>query len=270
MSKNGQDPIARKKGVVEIMYNVAPATKDPDIVLPDHTMMLYFQKMIPNLNYYISALHHVVDSPFSYALTCAIRTIVITKEARKRSAIHYGVPSKWIDSMQKRFGIVIEGGFPIDDNGIVDRRRHVGWVIKQQKAESVNDDEVSPEPVDVLLGRGKGVLRHSGNLRLRDLLERNFVKYEASKFGAKERIASDIVEEIYSNGGRFLKRVSGKWTILPQRDCVKKVGHDFRTLRQSKLKARNEAIKATSPSSIPAGGLPLYDGSAIEDIFSLS
>ena len=63
---------------------------------------------------------------------------------------------------------------------------------------------------DVLLGRGRGIVKFVGNQRFRRLVEER--KEEYSSFGShkderKARIARELFDRIHERGGRFLKPV---------------------------------------------------------------
>ena len=68
---------------------------------------------------------------------------------------------------------------------------------------------ITPEPRDVLCGRGISCHQHPGNKLLRQLIDRNLPKYAtADSKSDKSSILRDIIRSILQQGGRFLKKDS--------------------------------------------------------------
>lgn len=64
----------------------------------------------------------------------------------------------------------------------------------------------TPTEHDVLMGRGKRVYNHEGNVHFRSLVAEKAACYETTKSKAGRRaIARSIIQEIESRGGRFLR-----------------------------------------------------------------
>ena len=66
-------------------------------------------------------------------------------------------------------------------------------------------DTIRPGKMDVILGRGKTLHQHPGNVRFRHILEMNHEEYEAAGKYAKTAIAEKILRIIHDSGGRFLQ-----------------------------------------------------------------
>jgi hypothetical protein len=61
---------------------------------------------------------------------------------------------------------------------------------------------------DVLLGRGSGPNDHEGNIRFRQLVAERKSEYMATNHRlTKAKIAQEIVDQVYANGGRFLRKL---------------------------------------------------------------
>ena len=129
--------------------------------------------------------------------------------------------------------------------GELSREYHSEWLSSRRKyEEEVQNvrfaDETLveiPSKFDILLGRGKHSREHPGNIRLASLLEQNLDKYNKAPKFVKQRIADEIVSTLQSKGGRFLKqRDNLKWEEVDDQVAVKKVSHDFRTVRRKKAK----------------------------------
>jgi hypothetical protein len=74
--------------------------------------------------------------------------------------------------------------------------------------------EVEPTTRDILLGRGKPLQRHPGNVRFRELIACHAGNYELGDRFQKTVIAADVVATIRESDGRFLKPY-GKGCCLP-------------------------------------------------------
>ena len=89
-----------------------------------------------------------------------------------------------------------------------------------------------PAPQDVMLGRGKIVNQHKGNIRARWLVDLHREEYDNAPVGEKKLIAERIVRAIQKERGRFLKQSSdGWWRVAGEDEAIKKVSSVFRTER---------------------------------------
>ena len=70
-------------------------------------------------------------------------------------------------------------------------------------------DTLRPGKMDVILGRGKTMHQHPGNVRFRNILEMHKEEYEAAGKYAKTAIAEKILRIIRDSGGRFLQPSTG-------------------------------------------------------------
>lgn len=88
-------------------------------------------------------------------------------------------------------------------------------------------------PYDVIMGRGRGSFNHPGNKNLIQIFRRSKVPYGLASKNEKIQMARDIVADIQSKGGRFLKRHNDDtWEIISNKDAYKKVGHGIRDLKE--------------------------------------
>ena len=97
---------------------------------------------------------------------------------------------------------------------------------------------------DVLLGRGRPLQKHAGNLKLRQLISDRMEEYERSNKHKKTEIAETIVQRIYQDGGRFLKQADHNKTLWEEVDdepARLKVSYTFRTMRKMNKKAAQQA-----------------------------
>jgi len=95
----------------------------------------------------------------------------------------------------------------------------------------------NPNPQDVLCGRGAPVTFHPGNATFRDLIERSQAEYLCAKRSDKPQIATFILDEIKSLGGRFLKKSRDRtkkgrshvmWEELDDYKAYERVCHGLR------------------------------------------
>ena len=102
-----------------------------------------------------------------------------------------------------------------------DQSRYASIIDKSKSHESSKrgycDAVVSPSENDEVLGRGHGANRHPGNIHFRYLVKKRKATYQlAARRLEKTKISSsDLVNEVYSYGGRFLLLVEDEKTHKP-------------------------------------------------------
>eukprot|EP00980_Cylindrotheca_fusiformis_P023832 scaffold11041_cov117-Cylindrotheca_fusiformis.AAC.5 len=179
--------------------------------------------------------HHVCSSPSSglrFYFSFVTRFFASTVIARTR--FHEGTFEE-IDQKLAGFGInginlVIsyEGGLKVD--------RHKEMIRSLQCLEAhispADDYVILPSHTDVLLGRGKPIQNHPGNIRLglivESLLQKHggFVKREE-----KTQLSIETVYRMKGAGVRFLTKCNEGWQIAPDRLARERVCSTFRTVR---------------------------------------
>lgn len=87
-----------------------------------------------------------------------------------------------------------------------------------------------PNPMDVLLGRGKPYQEYSGNIKWFAIMEQWRSRYEASARGQKWAISQEVIGQVRANGGRFLERENdvGGWVEVSDEKARLKISHGFR------------------------------------------
>ena len=150
------------------------------------------------------------------------------------------------------FGISLDD-LPFDRTGQVLTHNHLEWIQSRRdlaanvnptkvKSNSLDHDvqsrvEVSetagltPLATDVLLGRGKAIIDHPGNVRFRQVIDFYGQKYEAA--GRLEKTCmAEVIVRLINSSGRFLKRDDvGAWEEVDEATARKKVAHAFRNRR---------------------------------------
>lgn len=106
-----------------------------------------------------------------------------------------------------------------------------------------------PTDADVLMGRGKKILAHAGNIRFRSLIERHNPAYrrEIGDRKSRQAIVLNVINEIEQNGGRFLQHAVAPsvdlWEIVQDGEAVRsKVQQAFRDT----FRAKNRAMRIST------------------------
>ena len=155
------------------------------------------------------------------------------------------------------FGIPIDV-LPVTDDGHVKLTYHMKWMERRRVKE--RDLKVGrpftgidlPTTFDVLLGRGKPIQYHAGNVHLRHVIDNHRDKYDVAGRGGKAVVADTIVQLIKSSSRRFLKQgKNGWWYEVPDDVAREKVCSGFRTqgrkdrITMETLTVRNTTTTAT-------------------------
>ncbi len=135
---------------------------------------------------------------------------------------------------------------PINSNtGKAKNQYHLKWINMRQAMEEakasggpvgrVFSGIECPSHQDVLLGRGRPIVNHRGNVAMRQRVEARLARFAtaAGKDG-KAAIVWEVVQETYLSHGRFLKEDPGKhgwWEEVDQEVAKAKVSVYFRDLK---------------------------------------
>lgn len=85
-----------------------------------------------------------------------------------------------------------------------------------------------PGHLDILLGRGRRCQEHSGNMRLRNLVEDCKPVYDNASRKEKTLISQEIVDNVKKNSHHFLKDEDEGWVEVDDNIARLKVSHTFR------------------------------------------
>jgi hypothetical protein len=164
------------------------------------------------------------------------------------------------------FGIPSDA-LPISPSGELKRQRQLDWLNVRREQEAVAGKEtrnqivvpriVVPGPHDVLLGRGKPLQRHPGNLRYHHIIESFEDRYESAMKLEKTTIAKEIVQQIKDAEGRFLKQDNTGWVEIDDAAARYKVSHTFRNHRisiKSNQQKTTQAKTRNADESIDSNG----------------
>jgi len=99
-----------------------------------------------------------------------------------------------------------------------------------------------PRHEDCLFGRGRNTMKHPGNVAMRSLLEEKRVRYARAAHQKKSEIAWEVVNEIKTGGGRFLKELDTRFfTLVDNETARKKISIAFRDSK-NKVGKRTQRI----------------------------
>lgn len=182
---------------------------------------------------------HICHNSLTWTLILNFFKLAASVSDRVRTREHYGNRSECLLSLQT-FGIPASD-YPVDANGNVVKEQHLRWLelrkaLEYQRtyspcSEVLSYEMISPDRVDVMLGRGRAYYEHSGNVRLRTIIEKCSPEYEKANRSEKLKISEKVVSKIKKSGGRFLAESGGRWNVVPDKVARKKVAHAFRSLR---------------------------------------
>ena len=111
---------------------------------------------------------------------------------------------------------------------------------------------VVPRRFDVLMGRGRAISAHTGNLRAVHIVEMNRERYEKATKFEKTQIAERCVHLVHQSYGRFLKKEEGEWVEASQEEAREKFAHCFRRLRGLKTQEGNTKPQKRLSRETPA------------------
>eukprot|EP00980_Cylindrotheca_fusiformis_P016375 scaffold4880_cov106-Cylindrotheca_fusiformis.AAC.9 len=229
-----RDEETQKKGVVFIVHSVVNAT--PNTKRVDPLLAWKCMKLMRNVLPMRLVSHHICSSPtsdlrffFSHVAKFSDSPCIT------RTRFHEGTFEE-IEQQLAAFGIngvnlaiSCEGDLKID--------RHKGMLrsLKCLEAQTTSADDyvILPTHTDVLLGRGKPIQNHPGNLRVSLIVESLLQEYDGSeKRLSKKQLAAKAVDRMKGAGVRFLTKCKEGWKVAPDSLARERVISNFRTVRE--------------------------------------
>eukprot|EP00529_Nitzschia_sp_RCC80_P018858 CAMPEP_0113468778 /NCGR_PEP_ID=MMETSP0014_2-20120614/15539_1 /TAXON_ID=2857 /ORGANISM="Nitzschia sp." /LENGTH=515 /DNA_ID=CAMNT_0000361195 /DNA_START=365 /DNA_END=1912 /DNA_ORIENTATION=- /assembly_acc=CAM_ASM_000159 len=274
-----RDEETQKRGVVGIPYNVGrDHTKDREAVWKAAKLVSILPVRFTGIHYCFS--DEKVQLLFSLAM------FVFNKNARIRCRLHMGTHMECIYKLMT-FGIPGDV-IPVAHSGVKKLEAHIEFMQMMRKAEALppnGHDNVNhiilPGKYDVLLGRGKPLQKHTGNLNYHCVVECYHEDYERALKLEKTKLAAKIVEQIHNQGGRFLKQDDfGSWVEIDEEAARTKISHTFRNHRiaartalkkeqqQQKQKQQQASAAAAFESVFPSSASNDFFGSSLGGRFS--
>lgn len=176
----------------------------------------------------------------------------VSKYERFRIRHHIGTQDE-INFELQTYGIPTED-LPMAADGVTwTTGWHQEW-IKQLKEEEEHERGTSnilvPRRFDVLLGKTRRSLDHTGNRRLAHVCEMHFKAYCDAIKHKKTEMADRVVSLVHESGGRFLQwsETTG-WEVAPDLVARNKVAHTFRFLRAKKQKETTKEVEKRKEDS---------------------
>jgi len=215
----------------------------------DKTVVIQLLQSIP-CKY--SAVHFCFPPSPMFNAIKATFVLILGKKNRTRVRFHCGSPTEMLYSL-KTFGIPVDH---LPDNfGRSSKqtlKNHLRWCDMLQARDNATNDgyDFEATPVveyprleDCLFGKGRLIMKHPGNVGMRNILEREAHLWETATNQEKARVARKVVSEIKKGGGRFLKEHPDGWYVeVDDETARQKVSIGFRDLMKRK-RTREESEK---------------------------
>ena len=107
-----------------------------------------------------------------------------------------------------------------------------------------------PGRLDVLLGRGRNLHGHMGNIKFRYFVGTYVDVYESASKDEKKDMSADIVRRLQRDiNVRFLKKEETGWVVVDDEVARLKVSHVFRSIRRNKVKQRQSKGNGSAENS---------------------
>jgi hypothetical protein len=155
---------------------------------------------------------------------------------------------------------------PVTYEGELKITGHLKWVQRRQNRDKAYfeacrlgrpfsfDGVDLPAPRDILLGRGKSLQEHFGNVHLRSVAVTSLMdKYTTAAKSDKNSVGMEVVNSTKGAGGRFLKRSNerggeqdshnGWWREVDDAEALDKVCKTFRATKIHLKEAREARLK---------------------------
>ncbi|KAL3909637.1 MAG: hypothetical protein SGILL_008008 [Bacillariaceae sp.] len=249
-----EDETSQRLGTVMLLFfHIMDGT-----VIPDAEMRNILVRIMDACPIHSSAVHYCLpNTPFCHALKTAY-LLVIGKRFRSRSRFHVGATTECFYSL-KGFGIPVHQ-IPnnLDFSTREKKKNHIKWVSFRQAKDRLTETNPSlvedivecPQPEDYLYGKGQAVMKHPGNLAMRNMLKERLDRWEDAAFKDKSGITWEVVNAVTSGGGRFLKEAPEGWyTVVELEAARQKVSIALRDMakRVRRRKQQEEDMKLSNP-----------------------
>ncbi|CAJ1937748.1 unnamed protein product [Cylindrotheca closterium] len=117
----------------------------------------------------------------------------------------------------------------------INRISPVAIEARNEKREAKPASIFGPTETDVVLGRGRDIQNHEGNIRFRKLLVEYHDEYDVAPRFKRRKIVTDLRELLNSRGIRFLQqRGSNEWEEVDTKAAELKIAQLFRSIRKKK------------------------------------
>jgi hypothetical protein len=182
-----------------------------------------------------SAMHLCCDDP-AFSLLFKLGLVGSTPKIRARHRFHIQSHTEIMYSLMT-FGTPV-GLFPMNDHNIIKKTNHNRWIARRKVREHLTSflsgsfsGTDLPNCHDVLLGKGKPIQHHPGNIQLRSLVENHMEEYNATERGLKAIVIVKVLETVKAASGRFLEKDEhGWWQEVSEHDAKGKIAKLFLTV----------------------------------------
>ncbi|KAG7370288.1 hypothetical protein IV203_028034 [Nitzschia inconspicua] len=231
------DVETQQKGLVLIGCNVGPRR------YVNRKIAWHVHKVRQALPLKTMGIHYCYDDLRMLPMM-TIGMLVSSASSRVRFRAHYGTVPELHHALTT-FGIP-DQSLPVTTDGEPKIKSFRTWMKSRKQQEDVSNNNnnnketfsldkviIVPGRVDVLLGRGKPIQEHFGNLRYHILMDYYQKAYEDAKKFEKMLVAQTIVDLVHKYKGRFLRQEGAGWIEVEPTVARDKVSHAFRTRRTS-------------------------------------
>ena len=209
-------------------------------------------KLLAAIPIAFKSLHYCYDDEKVRTLF-QVAMLVFNRHARFRCRFHFGTDIECIYTLMT-FGLPNDV-LPILPSGNLRLEGHQELVRRLRKQDESNIAPgarvVLPLTSDVLLGRGKPLQKHPGNIRYHHIIDTYNDQYENALKLEKTKISMYLVEQIQKAGGRFLKLDDVGWVEIGDDAARSKVAHTFRNHRIAKRQAEKKAKASSDATTSP-------------------
>ncbi|CAJ1956529.1 unnamed protein product [Cylindrotheca closterium] len=237
-------PTVQLKGLNGVYYDVAKLKEGA--ALPGLKYVKTIIDFVTSVPVRFSSMHYCLKrkkgnlARNDFILKTALKSIPKYSSARTR--IHLGSDMELQYQLQSH-GIPIQF-CPIDGDGnfrtdILNRwlnhyESSTGTALNQCKDDRKSRQNTVPLRHDVLLGRGKSLQAHLGNVCFREFVKRYSEEYDETPRNYRRLVPMKVIQDLKSRGIRFLRQdeKTGEWVEPDISDIEKTVGQVFRNLRK--------------------------------------
>jgi hypothetical protein len=194
----------------------------------------------------------------------ALMMLVVGRNNRLRIRVHEGTATEVQYSLLS-FGLPTQS-LPVTYEGELKTAGHLKWIQRRQSRDKAYFEACRlgqvfsfygvdlPAPRDVLLGRGKTVQEHFGNVYLRSIEVASLSeKYTNSAKSDKNSVGMEVVKATKEAGGKFLKRSNdrggeqdshhGWWREVDDTEALDRVCKTFRATIAAVGKAHSKEAR---------------------------
>mmetsp|Transcript_47985 Transcript_47985/g.138181 ORF Transcript_47985/g.138181 Transcript_47985/m.138181 type:complete len:542 (-) Transcript_47985:51-1676(-) len=243
-----EDVETQRKGMISVGFNMGQSRRvDRRAVFSLHTT----HSVLPLR---LASAHYSFDD-LTLRVMLAFFMLLANVAMRVRIRSHYGDPKSVLYQLST-YGIPVSS-LPIADDGESKSKYHRQWVkLRAEEERQRNFGRlvgaslvVIPGRLDVLLGRGKPIQEHIGNLRYLALLDTYQYEYQILKKFEKQALCDRIVDMVEGYGGRFLKQEYAGWVRVDHVVARDKVAHALRTRIAISASGKADAPQETMGSN---------------------